>query len=346
MARRACMAALMALVAVGCADDLRKAPSDDGRYDVPPEQREVEEPVHFVQRTPGVAYNLPRPGQPGIADLIALLPDRVLEADEADTFMAPGEDLQCNNGKVTELDGLPMTLEAIVTLHPRQYLKVPICDQDERNYGAYTIEDDTGGIVVLRNSRVAWFTAGDRVRLTVRGLMYTFRSPTTRVVLVADVERLDPPSADAAHTVLYDRLTAPFDIDDITEIRRVEGVIIQSPTNANFGTMRVASKAIPDVEDDGSADPVCTANCRGRCRPLCGDICEGRVCPAVCAGGVPFEADALPVCWSINIDAELGRRGFSPPEGARVAVTGPVFESFDMEMWVQRLGQIEVLDGN
>ena len=201
---------------IACSGDLREEPVVDSIFDEPVEQRPVSEPVMLVERADDVRYGLPRDGQPGIGDLVALLPQESVGAGESDLWAAEGDAPRCPDpNRVTVLPELPMTIEGVVTLHPRQYLKVPVCDQDERKYGSYVVEDDTGGIVVLRNSRVAEFSAGDRVKLTVRSMMFTFRDPSTRVVLSADVERLDPPDGSRG-MVIYETINRLIGLEDIT----------------------------------------------------------------------------------------------------------------------------------
>ncbi|MCB9544031.1 MAG: hypothetical protein H6703_16510 [Myxococcales bacterium] len=349
--RRWLAGALIAMLSAACAEDVRDAPFiDESRRD-PGEQREVEEPVEYRRRTDLDGYGLPRAGQPGLADLIALMPDDDIAAGASDIWAAPGDAPPCPHpGRVTILDDLPMTIEAVVTLHPRQYLKVPTCDQDERNYGSFVVEDDTGGIVVLRNSRVTPFVVGDRVKLTVRALMFTFRSPSTRVVLAADVERLEPPDGER-HPVLFEDLDERFSLADITETRRISGVVIQRPDNTNFGSMTVASHVVEPPAEPAEPSVNCRETCPSTCtRNQCGAASSPQcraICDAVCASGVSATAEireAVPVCWAVGVDQELQRRGFGPAVGTMVEVFGPVFDSFNLQMWVQRLGQVRELD--
>ncbi len=339
------LAALGGLL-VACADDIRDEAAIGENQGGVPEQREVDEPVEYRQRTL-LGYDLPRAGEPGIADLIALMPAEAVGAGETDIWAAAGDAPPCPDPeRVGILDDLPMTIEAVVTLHPRQYLKVPTCDQDERNYGSFVVEDDTGGIVVLRNSRVAEYTVGDRVRLTVRSMMFTFRSPSTRVVLAADVERVERPGA-AREPVLFEDLDAPFSLDDITETRRISGLVVQRPNNTNFGEMLVADRLVEPPSDPVEPTAFCTETCPRRCiGNQCGGLCED-VCASICATGLSSGAEldgVVPVCWAVNVDQELQRRGFGPAAGSRVEVIGPVFDSFNLNLWVQRLGQVRVLD--
>lgn len=339
-----CTLALLSGLLVACAEPRDEALIDEV-FDDPVVQRPVSEPVRYLQRGGERGYGLPREGQPGIADLIAVMPSESVEDGDADIWAAAGDEPACPD-RVATRDALPMTVEGVVTLHPRQYLKVPVCDQDERNYGSFVVEDDTGGIVVLRNSRVAEFSAGDRVRMTVRSTMFTFRNPSTRLVLAADVERLDPPTG-ARGIVYYTPTRDQFSVDDVTVTRRIEGYVVQAPNNTNFGQLVLASEKTPvPPPDAGEGTVVCQESCPTRCRRRqCGEACR-TICDALCADGADTTADLdarLPTCWPANIDQELQRRGFGPALGTRLALYGPVFDSFDIEMWIQRLGQVEVL---
>lgn len=344
---RSAVALLLAVAAVGCDDELTadyaNPTFDDGT------EREVSEPVPFAERDEGTMYGLPRDGQASIADLLALMPvDGVPDGDPT-LFVAPDDQPttdQCEGGGATVLDGLPMVIEGVVTLHPRQYLKVPICGQDERNYGSWVIEDDTGGIVMLRDGRVAPYTFGDRVRVTVRGVLeLNGGDPTTRAVVIADVEALD-----ASGDVLYSLQETPFSADDVGRTRRVEGYVAVAATSENFNEMILASDPLPEVPPaELEVDTVCIENCGGACRSRCPSdnnaVCRDVVCRALCAEDSDFDRERLPeVCWIANVSIELGRRGFSPALGSHVTVTGPVVSSFGLKIWIQRIDQVEFLD--
>lgn len=350
--------AWVALVFSACAaDDLRQDPAatrDIWGDDVA--QIPVSEPIDYRERL-GSGYLLPRPGERGIGDLIALFPPGGTNVDEADIIIAPGIEVptdQCRGGAPRVRSELPMEIEAVVTLHPRQYLKPTICGQDERNYGTFTVEDDTGGIIVIRDSRVASFTFGDRIKLTVYGLMLTYGAdPDTRAVLIADIEPL-PPGLDVAvgetsRPVLYDRQDDEFGPDDVGYTRRVEGWVVVEPTNENFNSMLMTSVPIERDVPTENVDPLCGEFCRAACRARCNSdgnrVCVRDICPAICQGeGTEFDEANLPICWGIGIDAELGRRGFAPKPGTHIAITGPVVNNFGYNIWVIRLGQAEVLD--
>lgn len=337
----------LALVTAACSGELRQEPlSVDEIWDGEAAPNIPGEDIAWAERGVEGVYGLPREGEPGIADLIAILPTEALGVGDSDMFVSPDTGFatdQCRGGAPTVTSELPMTIEAVVTLHPRQYMKVTICGQDERHYGVYTVEDDTGGIIVLRDGRVAPFSFGDRVRMTVHAATLTFgREVDTRAVLVADVEPLpDPPDP-----ILYRTSTEPFTTDDIGQVLQVDGYVHVEPTNLNFNSMILTSEPYSRDQGEGATGELlqCIRTCEVRCLDDCPspEACAG-ICPDLCVRNESefVEAD-LPVCWMIGIDAELGRRGFQPEYGSRVRVRGPVVNNFDVQMWVISPGQATV----
>ncbi|MBA2664978.1 MAG: hypothetical protein H0U74_22010 [Bradymonadaceae bacterium] len=142
------------------------------------------------------------------------------------------------------LASLPMTIEGTVTLHPRYFQKIAVCGSDERYYGSYVLQDATGGILVLRDSRIAEFDYGDRVRLRVRGVLKYF---DTRAVLVYDQEEILTSSA-SREPIYYQRLTRNFVAADSGQVFRVRGRVIGEATNQNFNEMKIQSLDAPGIE--------------------------------------------------------------------------------------------------
>lgn len=346
------------LALLACAEPSEQRLSPEAIWDEPPEQSAVLEPVDFRDRSTSPPYGLPAAGQPGLADLVSLMPTVGVPRTDPNIFASAEVEFatdQCQGGGPALVQDLPMTLEAVVGLHPRHYLKPAVCGQDERNYGSYVLVDDTGGIVLLRDARTTPFTFGDRVRVTVHALMQGFGDPASRFVVLADVEKLPTP-VDAEgrpdRPVLFSQHTAddgPFTIDHIGSVRRVEGFVAVAPSNDNFNDMVLTSSPLPPDADRATADAVCLELCGPQCRQRCpsadDQVCRLSVCPTLCQGeGARVDAAELPTCWAAGIDPELGRRGFGPDRGARVAVTGPVVRGFQrQEIWVIRLGQVEEL---
>lgn len=352
---------LLLVFAFGCADDLSRGPiPEDQRWPEAPEQLSVAEPVTYEERQGDTPYGLPTASASAIGDLIDLVAARAPERfSDPRTFTSLEGRFPCPGGGVEVLPGLPVTIEGVITLHPRQYVKVPVCDQDEKHYGTFTIEDDTGGIMVLRDSRIAPFTAGDRVRMRINAVTYTYIDPTTRTVLSADMELMDPPGADRERVVYYERQTTPFSIADITQTKRIIGYVAQPPSNKNFSTMIIADKKFWDdsdaAEQDNAQAPseetdrssrICMANCMGQCG--CGfSVCQDRICPSFCRGPNPeFDPAKMPMCWETSLDQEMVRRGLTYDTRTKVSVTGPVVDSYGLKIWIQRLGQVEVLQND
>lgn len=315
--------------------------------------------VDYRERTSAANYGLPRNGNASIADLIALFPETALGFDDSDTFVAPGffegsAGANCRGGAPVVLTELPMEIEAVVTIYPRQYMKVPVCGQDERHYGSFSLEDDTGGIVVLRDSRVTPWTFGDRVKVKVNAMMLTFgRDLDTRAILVADIEGAEQMMEDGkiAKPIFYKRQVGPFGPADATETRQIDGYVYIQPTNDNFNSMVMGSELVDANANERTFEGEtlqCVRSCEVTClRNVCdnGDFC-GDTCAETCLrqGGTSVEPEELPVCWIVGIDAELGRRGFSPEVGQHLQLRGPVVNNFDRGMWLLSMGQVEFLD--
>lgn len=335
-------------ILAGCSADLRQtAVSPEQIWPDDPVALAPSEEIAYADRADGAVYGLPESDRASIADLIATFPQEGLSSRDPNVFVSPDTEFatdQCRGGTPTVVRDLPMTIDAVVTLHPRQYMKVEICGQDERHYGVYTVEDDTGGIIVLRDSRVAPFSFGDRVRLTVHATTLTFGlEPDTRAILVADVEKL--PVANAP--IVYSRTSEPFDTDDIGSTLQVDGYVHVEPTNLNFNSMILTSEPFSRGQGEGQTGDVlqCMRTCEVRCLDGCpsSEACAD-ICPDLCLrNDAQFSEDDLPVCWMIGIDAELGRRGFAPEYGTRMRVRGPVVNNFDVQLWVISPGQAEAL---
>lgn len=348
--------ALVALLVVGCGEVNDTAVPLETVSPVLPVEDPVDESIAYGDRAM-LQYGLPREGAASIGDLVALFPTEPTGFNDPDVFVGAGVRTPtefCRGGAFAVIDGLPIEVEGVVTLHPAQYMKVPICGQDERHYGVYTIEDDTGGVVVLRDSRVAPFSFGDRIRLRVDGIMLTFGLETdTRAVLISDYEVLTdpPPSGDGIAppgTVLYEGIGRPFTDEDITRVREVSGWVFQQPTNDNFNSMIVTEREVrPSNGETLTGESLtCVRSCQLPCRNECvsGTVCEA-TCRSICEdNGNVFDPDALGSCWYVGIGLELGRRGFAPPQGTKIRVRGPVVNSFDVQIWINSLGQVEYLD--
>jgi hypothetical protein len=322
---------------------------------------EATQPVEFAERGEDTSYGLPRTGEPGIAELIAIfneeLSSSVGYAFAESVFDRGDPPLQeCRIGSARSTDRLPITVEGVVTYHPRKFFKVEVCsaDEDERNWGAFTIEDDTGGVLVLRLGRTNNFSFGDRVRLTVYGVMLTFsQQADTRAVLSYDLEKISEDSPEQDEPVLFERTSDSFGSDDVTEVRRIEGYVAQPPTNRNFNEMLVADIPVPDANEPFPADPTrdqsdCVLGCENTCRGAgcnIGAICT-ETCESLCVNNgfvLPSDPEVPGACWSSNVDIDLGRRGFTVPEGAFIRATGPIVNNFSRQLLIYTPDQVEIL---
>ena len=175
-------------------------------------------------------------------------------------------------------DGNSITIEGVVTLHPRQYMKVPVCGQGERNCSAFVIEDDTGGMVILRDSRIAPYSMGDRVRVTLDSLIYP--PPGLRNLmwmgLTAQIEVVKSSQGENRLPIYYAQSPSWFSEDDVVETKEIEGFVIQQPSNSNFSEL-ILEDTLPDTLkiEEGvrtTLDLLCRDKCTGKCGEKgCGD---------------------------------------------------------------------------
>lgn len=143
------------------------------------------------------------------------------------------------------IDELPVEIEGVVTLHPRYFMNVEVCGNRQRFQGTYFIEDETTGIHILKDSRVADVDVGDHVRLRVRGLV-RFHS-TVGVVAFDNEETLS--DRDDPVPIYYEKIDREFEEEeDLYEVRRIRGEVIVEPTSQNFNEMVVQSTDDEDVE--------------------------------------------------------------------------------------------------
>ncbi len=317
-------------IASGCHHDPEDARDSDDYFDDSPSWSEVSDPIEFTDEPYDEIS-----GELTIGELRDIIPDQGWLSPEEEAELEPGEvppnanvwygfgpddpypvEGDCNPENAgfdtipSAVQELPATIEGVVTLHPRYFSNLTVCGTRERYYGTYVLEDETGGIQIYKDSRVAEFDVGDRVRMRVRGVTRYFG---TSAVIGFDQEEVlneredripvyyEPMEDDDGEArPLWSEEDAADD-DDIDEadtyrVRRMVGEVVQEATNQNFNEMIVQSLDNPDVE------------------------------------------------WFVSIDRELGTRGVAPPEGAMVELTGPIFDSFEMRMVIASLGQMTILE--
>lgn len=214
--------ALLVLVA-GCGAS-RKA--EDPDWYSAGEPYDVLEPIAFTEDP----YGLPAGAAFGFGDL--QMPPQYTTWFEPDDVPPAG----CGDWAEDGSGDLPVEITGVVTVHPRVYIKVGGCvpefdtsiDSEEKYYGSFFIEDDSGGIFVLGDSKVAHFEMGDRVTLRVRGLKNHFEQNMVAVHDVVSIERGPFP-------IHYDRATAEFDATDLALVRRVTGTVVSD--TSTFGEL-------------------------------------------------------------------------------------------------------------
>lgn len=197
---------------------------------------DVTEPVEFTSTPYDWAAD-----DGGVAGLDPLFEDFTRKYAPADF----PEDAQCDGWEQTT--DLPVEFWAMVTLHPRYYFKTNGCDSqqddgdsEEKYYGSYFIEDSTGGIFVLGDSKVAHFDMGDRVKIRVRGVARRFDLNMVVAHDIVEVERGPFPIyfEDAAALTLGE-----FDSETVGDVVRVEGEVVDDPDT--FGEFHI-------MADDGT----------------------------------------------------------------------------------------------
>lgn len=175
----------------------------------------VEEALAFTTEP----YGLPAAGAPGLADVLA----PALSFPSGFGTRIGASEAGGDGCGWTVDDALPVEITGVVTVLPRYYFKSDGCGRDdEKFYGSYFIEDDTGGIFVLRDTKVAWFDAGDTVTLRVRGTRVSYDQP---MIYVHDVIAVDR----TARPVRYVERQGPLGASDLNEVRRVTGTVVSEP---------------------------------------------------------------------------------------------------------------------
>lgn len=201
---------------------------------------DVAEPVAFTDEN----YDFPANDADGIRAQVG----SVLTGTQSGVAWGQGEipdGVTCEGW--AENAALPAEIEGVVTLLPRFYFKSSGCGRDdEKYYGSWFIQDRTGGIFVLGDSKVAHFDMGARVRINVRAIRRNFG---LNMVYAHDVLEVDP----EPEPIYAEPVTGKLGEADIAKVKRVTGVVVDEPDT--FGLFHVAR--------DG--DSSCTATNLGNC---------------------------------------------------------------------------------
>jgi hypothetical protein len=133
---------------------------------------------------------------------------------------------------------LSVEIEGIVTIYLKYYFKTSGCqgdrdaDSDEKYYGSYFIEDESGGMFVLGDTKVAHFNMGQRVRLKVRAVKESFG---LQMVIAHDVEEIGR----EVEPIYYQIPTGPLGFDEMARVQRVTGTVVSDASN--FGELLIES---------------------------------------------------------------------------------------------------------
>jgi len=220
-----------ALLALGaCATNEAEDPSDwyDGGTDL-----YVEEPVAFTDQN----YAFPVDDDDGIGflkDNLLPVPSGSPGADQVawgkdDAYVdPPGGPMRSPGCQILPVDELPFVIDGVATAFPRFYFKTSGCDwdSDEKYYGSFFIQDRTGGLFVLGDTKVAHFEMGDRIRIRARAAKTSF---DLDMIYAYDqlevVEKGVPIYYEEAHEEL-DTLAADPSTNPIGKVYRVTGEVI------------------------------------------------------------------------------------------------------------------------
>ncbi len=223
---------------------------------------------------------------------------------------------------------LPVEVTGIVTSHPRWYYKASGCrpvddrdiDSDEKFYGSYFIEDESGGTFVLGDTKVAHFDMGDLVTIRIRATKELFGYQMVYSHDVVAIERGPFP-------IYYEEADAPLTDADYNRVRRMVGTV---GFNGGFGEVQLCLGDVADDDFDDVYEGLTGQDAKG---PQIRCVNEGRG-------------------FYLALDTELQRRGLELPIGTRVMATGPIIRGFDetgvpydeQRLVITRLGQLEVLE--
>lgn len=229
---------LLGVLALGACVPERDAEDPSGWFD-PGQAADVEETVAFTD----VNYDFPANDADGLEAFIAAVYP-VSSGAGADT-VAFGADDQYGSGNdcrsVVEPD-LPFEVEGIVTAFPRFYFKTSGCDwdSDEKYYGSFFLQDRTGGLFVLGDTKVAHFGMGDRIKVRIRGAKTSYDLNMAYTYDLIDVLQYDVP-------IYYEEPTGPFSDmfasgdNPIGKVYRVTGTVTQEKDT--FGEFHLETDA-------------------------------------------------------------------------------------------------------
>jgi hypothetical protein len=213
-------------VLLGC--PATNGPADPTSWYDPGEDLDVVEPIAFTDE----------PYDFGASDGIGAFDDAIFPVDGSDTLFAEGDAYEDGSCDAAETPDLPREIEGVATIYPRFYMKVDGCDRDteEKYYGSFFLEDASGAVFVLGDSKLAQFEAGNKVKIRVRAVRSAFDFDMVYSWDLVDVDRSVTP-------IHYEVPVGPLGSDDHSHVMRVSGVVTTGTDT--FGAFQIES-------DDGT----------------------------------------------------------------------------------------------
>jgi hypothetical protein len=200
---------LVPLLALAACVTPRPAEDPSDWYD-PGSELDVVEPIAFTDQP----YDFT--GQTPIADLP--LPDAFQTWFDADDAPSP----ECRDWGTT--DELPAQIEGVATILPRFYTKSDGCGGSaEKYYGSFFVQDASGGMFVLGDTKVAHFDAGMKVKLKVRATRESFGQYMIASYDLVSVD-YDPVP------IYYQEVTTELGPAQVSLVVRAEGVVATEAT--------------------------------------------------------------------------------------------------------------------
>jgi hypothetical protein len=226
---------------------------------------------------------------------------------------------------------LPATIRGVVTLE-HHYEKVSLCGEDHRFYGVYTLQDETGTIMVLKDSRIADFTFGDRVEIEVLGLAKSFG----RLMVVADRNE----------KILETDAATPYEALDQEFSTRMLGETYANELEQN---PQVCWDYIGSYGVSKAFGVLPGFNRTYRVR---GEVVTEPTSQNFNAMTLRREVNGENRFWTVSLGLELGRRGVGVETGDRVQATGPGSGrligfapcQWQFNMIATSVGQVEILE--
>lgn len=171
-----------------------------------------------------VDESIPYTAEPyGLDGGIGALADAVFPTSDDTVAFGPDDAYSTNDCDTSIDEDLPREVTGVATLDSRYYFKTEGCSgDDEKYYGSFFIQDDTGGLFVLGDTKAGTISAGDVVTLRVRGVRTSF---DLDMVYAWDLVSNDT----TGRAVHYDVAVDALGDEDVAKVVRIEGTVMSEP---------------------------------------------------------------------------------------------------------------------